>query len=114
MIAENLKDENKITLLINKKLGEHAILVIITSMKEIKNIIEFINTHKEYLEENSIGIYKIVRELPTNWKMEIIEKIEMTMEFWQVLNNRLFPLLLQSDSQSVHLKLTFPDDNWSS
>lgn len=76
MIAENLKDENKIALLINKKLGEHAILVIITSMKEIKNIIEFINTHKEYLEENSIGIYKIVRELPTNWKMEIIEKIE--------------------------------------
>ena len=39
MIAKNLKDENKITLLINKKLGEHAILVIITSMKEIKNII---------------------------------------------------------------------------
>lgn len=76
MIAKTLKDKNKITFLINKKVEEHNILVIITSMKDIKNIIEFINTHKDYLEENSIGIYKIVRELPANWKMEVIEKIE--------------------------------------
>ena len=76
MIAKTLKDKNKTTFLINKNIEEHAILVIITSMEDIKNIIEFINKHKQYLEENSIGIYKIVRELPTNWKMEIIEKIE--------------------------------------
>ena len=74
--ANTLSDENKVTLLMNKQWEEHTIIVVIINMKEIKSIINFINKHKDYLEKNNISIYRIIRELPTNWKMEFIDKFE--------------------------------------